>query len=437
MDGRSRAGSNWRRMDIGIDYPFRQLPPADVERFPYAILEVKLQTQEGQQIPEWVRELISSHLVEAVPKFSKFIHGTAALFPDRIHLLPFWMPQMDVDIRKPVTHQFGVRRPLRSTSTSNDTPEDESEDDEEDEEAEQTGEETRNTSDAEAAAAAAAAAAGNGNVSTDHHRTSNEGGRSHHHRLIVDSWVSRERRAARYTNGYLRREEEEEHDGNALDIEERVAALPDHYPEDYPLYDSEDDNNATDEDDEDAQEAALAAARREGGWRYRRLVVQRRVRKSVGALARLLVALLPRPRPTALPAREANPSKPMAGREVHYMRFKAPKGKSELLKPPIFFLFLWSYILFSPYIFRVTAIQVQVFFSPGIICFSFSSLPLFFFHCLNINELFWRKSAEPLFYHLKRQRFLCPLGSNPRFSSLLNGHFCHGYVLNPFLSLSP
>ena len=112
LNGRQRAGKNWRRMDIGIDYPFAQLPPEDVERFPYAVLEVKLQTQAGQDPPEWVRGLISSHLVEAVPKFSKFIHGTAIMFPARIHLLPFWMPQMDVDIRKPVPLGTCSRVPL-------------------------------------------------------------------------------------------------------------------------------------------------------------------------------------------------------------------------------------------------------------------------------------------------------------------------------------
>ena len=133
LDGRKRSGDNWRRMDIGVDYPFSQLPPDDVVRFPYAVLEVKLQTQAGQEPPEWVRQLISSHLVEAVPKFSKFIHGTACLFPDRINLLPFWMPQMDVDIRKPVTHNFGIRRTgLSGTATTSDDEEDDldSDDDE-------------------------------------------------------------------------------------------------------------------------------------------------------------------------------------------------------------------------------------------------------------------------------------------------------------------
>ncbi|RMY40076.1 hypothetical protein D0865_12653, partial [Hortaea werneckii] len=118
LDGKRRAGNNWRRTDIGIDWPFPQLPPEDVERFPYGVLEVKLQTAQGQEPPEWIRELTASHLVEAVPKFSKFIHGTATLFPSRINLLPFWMPQMDVDIRKPASHNFGLDRPGHSTDAS-------------------------------------------------------------------------------------------------------------------------------------------------------------------------------------------------------------------------------------------------------------------------------------------------------------------------------
>ncbi|KAL6867844.1 VTC domain-containing protein [Trichoderma novae-zelandiae] len=133
LDGRTRSGDNWRRMDIGVDYPFSQLPPEDIVRFPYAVLEVKLQTQVGQEPPEWIRQVIASHLVEAVPKFSKFIHGTACLFPTRIKLLPYWMPQMDVDIRKPVTHDFGIRRPdISGTTTTSDDEEEEldSDDDE-------------------------------------------------------------------------------------------------------------------------------------------------------------------------------------------------------------------------------------------------------------------------------------------------------------------
>ncbi|KAJ2900498.1 hypothetical protein MKZ38_002403 [Zalerion maritima] len=130
--GRKRSGDNWRRMDIGVDYPFSQLPPEDITRFPYAILEVKLQTQLGQEPPEWVRQLISSHLVEAVPKFSKFIHGCATLFSDQINLLPFWFPQMDVDIRKPVSHDFGIRRAGKSGGSYSSDEEDELDSDDED-----------------------------------------------------------------------------------------------------------------------------------------------------------------------------------------------------------------------------------------------------------------------------------------------------------------
>ncbi|KAF7721228.1 vacuolar transporter chaperone [Apophysomyces ossiformis] len=108
---RTRSGDNWRRMDIGVDWPFKQLPESDVCRFPYAVLEVKLQTHVGQEPPQWVVELVNSHLVESVPKFSKFIHGCATLLEDKINVLPFWLPQMDIDIRKPPVKSFGLSRP--------------------------------------------------------------------------------------------------------------------------------------------------------------------------------------------------------------------------------------------------------------------------------------------------------------------------------------
>jgi uncharacterized membrane protein YidH (DUF202 family) len=122
-DGPTRARDNWRRTDIGVDYPFKQLPDSDICRFPYAVLEVKLQTHIGQEPPQWITELVHSHLVESVPKFSKFIHGCATLLEDKINVLPFWLPQMDIDIRKPETGAFGVRRPeaIHSSATSFDS----------------------------------------------------------------------------------------------------------------------------------------------------------------------------------------------------------------------------------------------------------------------------------------------------------------------------
>lgn len=119
-NGAVRSGDNWRRMDIGVDYPFKQLPDSDICRFPYAVLEVKLQTQFGQEPPQWITELVNSHLVESIPKFSKFIHGCATLLEDKINVLPFWLPQMEIDIRKPETNAFGVKRPeaIHSGATS-------------------------------------------------------------------------------------------------------------------------------------------------------------------------------------------------------------------------------------------------------------------------------------------------------------------------------
>ncbi|KAI7877448.1 SPX-domain-containing protein [Lichtheimia hyalospora FSU 10163] len=116
--GRTRSGNNWRRTDIGVDYPFKQLPDSDICRFPYAILEVKLQTHVGQEPPQWVVDLVNSHLVESVPKFSKFIHGCATLLEDKINVLPFWLPQMDIDIRKPRVRKFGVLRPADTAGSS-------------------------------------------------------------------------------------------------------------------------------------------------------------------------------------------------------------------------------------------------------------------------------------------------------------------------------
>ncbi|KAJ7679042.1 VTC domain-containing protein [Mycena polygramma] len=118
-NGRTRAGDNWRRTDIGIDFPFEQLPPDDLEIFKYGVLEVKLQTQFGQEPPKWVMDLVQSHLVEAVPKFSKFIHGCATLLPNRVDLVPFWLPQMDTDILKPDTGYLTIiERPAHTSSAS-------------------------------------------------------------------------------------------------------------------------------------------------------------------------------------------------------------------------------------------------------------------------------------------------------------------------------
>lgn len=290
LDGRERAGKNWRRMDIGIDYPFSQIPPEDVERFPYAVLEVKLQTQAGQEPPVWVRELISSHLVEAVPKFSKFIHGTSTLFPTRIHLLPFWMPQMDVDIRKPVTHRFGIERPSQSInySTSDDALEDDSDtasDNEEDE------------------------GAASDNSRTVHGSETAESDEGIRH--LREARDAMEQHDMERTTDYP---ESNQHAGNTLDVEERVAVQPLAHLDDYPIYESEEEGDDDDGGDD------LEEARRIGGWYYGRKLLKHHVLKAGEHVVRALKAVTPTPASTLIAAG------PMAG-QVEARKFKAPKGK--------------------------------------------------------------------------------------------------------------
>jgi len=269
LDGRKRSGDNWRRMDIGIDWPFNQLPDEDVVRFPYAVLEVKLQTQHGQEPPEWIRSLIASHLVEAIPKFSKFIHGTATMFPTRIKLLPYWMPQMDVDIRKPVSHSFGIRRRAGMSSASGttsdddeteaDTDLDEEEDDEDDDD--------------------------------DHVRPAHATNGS---------------RNARNGSTLAVTDIEEQTNGSAVPVLE----------EDFPLYDSDNE----DEDD------ALEEARRVGGWPYYTAVADKHAKVAGRKIVAGLSAMVPHPRGSEVP--RSNRTQMFFGdQEVSNKRIKAPKGK--------------------------------------------------------------------------------------------------------------
>jgi len=66
--------------------------PCDVVEFPYAILEVKLQAEP----PEWVEELLASGMLTACTKFSKFLHGSAALRPGLARKVPHWWDDQEV-----------------------------------------------------------------------------------------------------------------------------------------------------------------------------------------------------------------------------------------------------------------------------------------------------------------------------------------------------
>ena len=288
LDGRDRAGKNWRRMDIGIDYPFSQLPPEDVERFPYAVLEVKLQTQAGQEPPVWVRELTSSHLVEAVPKFSKFIHGTATLFPDQIKLLPYWMPQMDTDIRKPVTHRFGIERPGQSASYS--TSDDILDDD---------------TDDEDMIVASVDKRASDGNDDDD--ADDDEGVR----RL-------REARDALEQHDMDRRQDFPDTTNNSLDMEERIGAEAQAHADDYPLYDSEEDEDYYD---------GLEEAKRIGGLHYTAALLQHHLSTAATRILHALKTLTPpSSHPTQQQQQQQQQQQPTP-QPPSTARFHAPKGK--------------------------------------------------------------------------------------------------------------
>lgn len=284
LDGRKRAGDNWRRMDIGVDWPFSQLPAEDAERFPYAVLEVKLQTQAGGEPPEWIRELTSSHLVEAVPKFSKYIHGSAVLQPSRINLLPYWAPQMDVDIRKPVTHKFGIQRPGASNDISTSGNQDDESEDED-------------------------AAMGLPNV--DGLEEDDRMRRLREARDVMEQNEVDRRRDYGTING--------NDEPNALDIEERIAAQPVN-TDDYPIYDSDS------EDENDLEEA-----RRVGGWHYRQALAKHKAVEFGNTLSKFFWTIVPRPRPTDVGDGGFHLGVPSWKQPGEMKRFKAPRGKREYL----------------------------------------------------------------------------------------------------------
>ncbi|KAI8377892.1 VTC domain-containing protein [Radiomyces spectabilis] len=107
-DGRS----NWRRTDVGIDYPFRYVDDKDILRFPYAVLETKIQNHLGQQVPAWLTALLESHLVHEVPRFSKYLHGASQLFGNRVPTAPWWLSELELDIRKPPVANVGLSRSM-------------------------------------------------------------------------------------------------------------------------------------------------------------------------------------------------------------------------------------------------------------------------------------------------------------------------------------
>jgi hypothetical protein len=100
MDRPCRDPEDWHRRDIdngNMDFPFKAIKKGEIHKFPYALLEIKVK---GLKRHEWIEDLTNSHLVKESPRFSKFVQGVAKLFEDNVNTFPFWLSEVDNDIRK-------------------------------------------------------------------------------------------------------------------------------------------------------------------------------------------------------------------------------------------------------------------------------------------------------------------------------------------------
>ncbi|KAF3483539.1 uncharacterized protein GIQ15_02863 [Arthroderma uncinatum] len=102
-----RDPEDWHRADIDnkeMEFPFSDIPRGEISRFPHALLEIKIRNTNGKRrgsnVEAWLSDLMSSHLVKEAPRFSKFVHGVAQLFEDNINSFPFWLSDLDTDIRQ-------------------------------------------------------------------------------------------------------------------------------------------------------------------------------------------------------------------------------------------------------------------------------------------------------------------------------------------------
>ncbi|KLJ07098.1 hypothetical protein EMPG_17410 [Blastomyces silverae] len=99
-----RDPDNWHRTDIDdreMEFPFSEIRPGEISRFPYALLEIKVRGGNLRRAnKEWLLDLMSSHLVKDAPRFSKFVHGVAELFEDHVNSFPFWLSELETDIRR-------------------------------------------------------------------------------------------------------------------------------------------------------------------------------------------------------------------------------------------------------------------------------------------------------------------------------------------------
>jgi len=107
IDRPCRDPDTWHRADIDnnkLEYPFSSIRKGEITRFPFAVLEFKIKNTGKKN--EWLEDIMNSHLVKAAPRFSKFIHGVATLFDDGVNIFPFWLSEMETDIRRDPQQAF-------------------------------------------------------------------------------------------------------------------------------------------------------------------------------------------------------------------------------------------------------------------------------------------------------------------------------------------
>ena len=98
-----RDPDDWHRSDIDnneMEFPFSSINKGEIDRFEHAVLEIKVKDTKYTRNNVWLADLMSSHLVKEAPSFSKFVHGVAELFEDYVNAFPFWLSDLETDIRR-------------------------------------------------------------------------------------------------------------------------------------------------------------------------------------------------------------------------------------------------------------------------------------------------------------------------------------------------
>lgn len=123
QDRPCRPSDDWHRNDIdkvGMEYPFSDIRRGEVARFPYAVLEIKIKDGAPKKKTDWLDDLMSSHLVKEEPRFSKFVHGVAQLFEDHVNSFPFWLSDLETDIRRDPEDAFREEQEKKAKQAEDD-----------------------------------------------------------------------------------------------------------------------------------------------------------------------------------------------------------------------------------------------------------------------------------------------------------------------------